>query len=59
MPLLVGTIPGEASEPIAWTNTYGPKRARIFYTSMGDPDDFKNPEFRRLLLNSIAWALNR
>ena len=59
VPLLIGTIPGEAPEPIAWTNTYGPKRARIFYTSMGDPVDFKNPEFRRFLMNSITWGLGR
>ncbi len=57
VPLLVGTIPGQTSEPIAWTNTYGPKQSRIFYTSMGDPADFKNPEFRRFLVNSVDWAV--
>lgn len=59
MPLLIGTIPGQSPEPIAWTNTYGPHRARIFYTSMGDVADFKNPEFRRFLLNGVAWAVGR
>lgn len=59
VPLLIGTIPGQAPEPVAWTNSYGPKRSRIFYTSMGDPADFKNPEFRRLLLNSVDWAVGR
>jgi type 1 glutamine amidotransferase len=57
-PLLLGTIPGQPAEPIAWTNEYGPKRARIFYTSFGHPDDFKNTEFRRLLTNAIAWAVH-
>ena len=52
-PLLIGTIPGRPAEPVAWTNEYGPKRARIFYTSLGHPDDFKNAEFRRLLSNAI------
>lgn len=58
-PLLTGSIPGQPPEPIAWTHTYGPKRARIFFTSFGHPDDFKNAEFRRLLSNGIAWALGK
>ena len=36
--LLVGTVPGKEPEPVAWTNTY--KKARVFYTSLGHPDDF-------------------
>ena len=56
-PLLVGTIPNQPSEPVAWTHRYGAKQARVFYTSLGHPDDFKEPAFRRLLLNAIAWAL--
>ena len=58
-PLLIGTIPGESPEPIAWTHEYGPKLARVFYTSLGHPDDFQNAEFRRLLLNAIRWATSR
>lgn len=57
MPLLMGTIPGQPAEPVAWTHEYGPKHARIFYTSFGHPDDFKNNDFRKLLTNGIAWAL--
>jgi type 1 glutamine amidotransferase len=56
-PLLIGQIPGQPAEPIAWTHLYGPKRARVFYTSLGHPDDFKNAEFRHLLANGVAWAL--
>ena len=56
-PLLIGTIPGEAPEPIAWTHEYGAKHARVLYTSLGHPDDFQNAEFRRLLLNGVRWAL--
>lgn len=59
VPLLIGSIPDQASEPVAWTHTYGPKAARIFYTSLGHPDDFQNPEFRRLLVNGVAWALGK
>lgn len=55
VPLLVGSIPGQKPEPVAWANTY--KKARVFYTSLGHPDDFKDPQFIRLLTNAIAWAV--
>ena len=58
-PLLMGAIPGQAPEPVAWTHLYGGKQARIFYTSLGHPDDFKNAEFRRLLLNGVEWAIGK
>ena len=54
-PLLTGTIPGQAPEPIAWTF----KRkdgGKSFYTSLGGPADFKNASFTRLLRNAIVWA---
>ena len=57
--LLLGTIPDKPAEPVAWTHRYGAKQARVFYTSLGHPDDFQNPEFRRLLTNAIAWALGK
>jgi hypothetical protein len=28
-------------------------------TTMGHPEDFKVPAFRRLVLNGICWALGR
>ncbi|MBK9138131.1 MAG: isochorismatase family protein [Verrucomicrobia bacterium] len=56
--LLLGAIDGQPEEPIAWTHRYGPREARIFYTSLGGPDDFANPAFRRLLLNAVLWCLN-
>ncbi len=58
--LLMGTVVvegREATEPIAWINTA--QNRRVFYTSLGGPDDFKEPAFRRLLLNGVLWALNR
>jgi nicotinamidase-related amidase/type 1 glutamine amidotransferase len=55
-PLLVGSIEAVSQEPVAWTNTY--KKARVFYTSLGHPDDFRNPAFVRLLGNAARWALN-
>lgn len=58
-PLLMGTLAGTATEPVAWTHFYGEKKSRVFYTSMGHWDDFKLPAFRRFLLNGIAWALEK
>jgi type 1 glutamine amidotransferase len=58
-PLLTGKISGQPAEPVAWTHSYGPQMARVFYTSLGHAQDFENPLFRRLLLNAIAWALDR
>lgn len=57
--LLTATIPGQATEPVAWTHRHGANGARVFYTSLGHWDDFGNPEFRRLLLNGVRWALDR
>jgi type 1 glutamine amidotransferase/nicotinamidase-related amidase len=55
--LLIGTIPDQQPEPVAWTNNYG--NSRIFFTSLGHPDDFKNASFRQLLINAVFWAMNK
>jgi hypothetical protein len=55
--LLLGQIPGQRLEPLAWTRLYGDRRARIFYTSLGHESDFADSEFRRLLVNAVAWGL--
>lgn len=57
--LLLGRIPGQPAEPVAWTHQYGPRGAPIFYTSLGSPDDFANPRFQRLLLNAVLRALGQ
>ena len=54
---MIGTIPGQEPEPVAWTNLAGPKQARVFFTSLGHIDDFQNPAFRKLLVNGLFWAL--
>jgi type 1 glutamine amidotransferase len=56
-PLLTGSIPNQPAEPIAWTHHYG--KSRVFYTSLGHPDDFKEPAFVRLLSNAVLWGLAR
>lgn len=53
--LLMGAIPGQKPEPIAWTFTRK-DGGRTFYTSLGAPGDFKNPAFVQLLRNAIVWA---
>jgi type 1 glutamine amidotransferase len=54
-PLLVGKVEGATEEPVAWTTAY--HGGRVFFTTLGHPDDFKASEFRRLLLNGIEWAM--
>ena len=55
--LLTGQMEGRPEiEPVAWINS-GDNR-RVFYTSLGAPEDFKLPPFRRLLRNGILWAVN-
>ncbi len=56
-PVLFGSIPDQQTEPIAWTNAAGLKKARVFNTTLGHLDDFENPMFRKLLTNAIYWAL--
>jgi type 1 glutamine amidotransferase len=54
-PLLIGTIPGKDSEPVAWTNRPSTGN-RVFYTSLGQIDDFKEPAFQQVLKNGSQWA---
>ena len=54
--LLNGTT-GDHCEPVAWTRiNHG---GRVFYTSLGHPEDFKNENFRRLLVNALFWTARR
>lgn len=53
--LLIGAVPGAPPEPAAWTHQVG--ASRVFYTSLGHPDDFQNPSFQKLLANAVVWAL--
>jgi type 1 glutamine amidotransferase len=54
--LMTGRMDGRPEvEPVAWVNTAGGRR--VFYTSLGSPQDFESPQFRRLLRNGIFWAL--
>jgi type 1 glutamine amidotransferase len=43
--------------PVTWAHTY--KGGRTVYTSMGVPEDFRDVNFRRLLVNAIFWTTQR
>ena len=48
------------TNPVAWTRTYtgsSGKAARVFFTTLGHPYDFKDESMRKLALNGIYWAL--
>ncbi len=55
--LLTGST-ANVTEPFAWTRTTA-DGSPVFYTALGYPDDFKNPQFIRLIHNAIEWALGR
>lgn len=42
-------------EPVAWTNQTSAD-GKVFFTSLGHPEEFAMPEFNRLLFRGIYWA---
>ncbi len=48
---------GKAVCPVTMVNEY--KGGRVFYTSLGVPEDFQDENFRRLLTNAIFWTTHR
>jgi len=55
-PLLMGRwADDKPAEPVAWTRVH--EGGRVFYTSLGHPDDFAGPAVPQLLRNAIHWAL--
>lgn len=47
----------DGTQPATWTRLHN--RGRVFYTSLGGPEDFKNPSFLRLLVNALFWTARR
>jgi type 1 glutamine amidotransferase len=49
---------GFADNPVAWTwkTQWG---AKVFATTMGHPEDFKEESFQRLVINAIHWTLDK
>jgi type 1 glutamine amidotransferase len=54
--LLVGKSDGN-EWPVAWV--WGGRRGRVFFTSLGSADDFRKPDFVRLVVNAIEWIGRR
>lgn len=55
---LLGTGHPESGEVIGWTNLYG--KSRIVYIQMGhDHFAYENPDFRRIIRQSIQWVQNQ
>lgn len=54
--LATATAKGK-TEPVAWTRIH--KGGRVFYTSFGGPDDFKDPDFRQMIVNALFWTAKR
>jgi type 1 glutamine amidotransferase len=48
---------GEGRHVVTLVNEY--KGGRVFYTSLGVPEDFKDENFRRMLVNAIYWTTRR
>ena len=52
------SAPGQQSGgvfPLAWCHEF--EGGRVFYTSLGHPDDFSGPVLPRLLRNAVEWVL--
>ena len=50
------------TNPVAWTKSYttqNGQKARVFFTTLGHPYDFKAESMRKMCLNGIYWALGK
>lgn len=53
---LLSGMADEKVNPVAYTRMAG--ESKVFYTSLGYPDDFKEDRYRNLLINGMRWALD-
>ena len=56
-PSVMGKVNGREPEPVAWTHQQN--GGRVFYTSLGHPNDFKQESFRNLVRNGMEWTLGK
>jgi nicotinamidase-related amidase/type 1 glutamine amidotransferase len=54
--LMRGSVPDE-DEPLTWVREGLP--GRVLYSALGHPDDFEVPQFERLLVNAVFWAMDK
>ncbi len=45
---------GQGVQPVAWTTRH--QGGRVFCTTLGLDDDFREPSFLRLISNAVQWA---
>jgi len=58
--VLLNARSDDDAEPVAWARTRKEHHdQRVFYTSLGVPEDFENENFRRMLANAIFWTGKR
>src|SRR5262249_52088852 len=55
--VLLTASSSDHTEPVAWTRIHNGGRG--FYTSLGTPEDFKDENFGRMLVNAIFWTTKR
>ena len=56
--LLTGSTPlSSGSQPVAWTRVSN--GGRVFFTSLGAPEDFENATFQRMIANALFWTAKR
>lgn len=55
--LMVGSTLGQPQHPAAWARIHN--GGRVFYTSLGGPEDFENASFQKLIANALYWAAER
>jgi type 1 glutamine amidotransferase len=55
--LLLGTIPGQESEPVLWSNKN--KYGIAIYNSLGHVKDWENENFRNIMFNSVDYLLDK
>ena len=51
------TAESGGAQPVTWVREH--RGGRIFYTSLGGPEDFNQPDFQRLLVNALFWSAKR
>jgi type 1 glutamine amidotransferase len=54
--LLLGTIPGQAPEPVLWLNKN--KYGHSIYNSLGHVEDWENENFHNIMMNSVDFFLD-
>ena len=56
-PLLMGKRATSPAFPVAWTYK-SRKNMKVFYTSLGSAEDFKNKTFQKMVYNAVQWCFS-